>query len=74
MIHPAQVAVVNQALTPSASEVERAAPIVELYERALAEGRGSVIDDSGRIVDEAVVKVAHWIVEAAARTQAGPAG
>ena len=74
VIHPAQVTVVNQALAPSASEVERAARIVELYERALAEGRGSVIDDSGRMVDEAVVKVAHRIVEAAARTQAGPAG
>jgi citrate lyase subunit beta/citryl-CoA lyase len=66
-IHPAQVAVINSALSPSTADVERAQRLVDIYERALAEGRGAVNDDDGRMVDEAVVKVARRILETADR-------
>ncbi len=67
-IHPAQVTVFNEVLTPGPEDVERARRVVELYERALADGRGAVRDDRGRMVDEAVVKVARRVLETARRT------
>jgi citrate lyase subunit beta/citryl-CoA lyase len=38
-IHPSQVATLNQVFSPTAEEVDRAKGIVEVMERALAEGR-----------------------------------
>jgi len=64
-IHPAQVAVFNQVLTPAPEEVERAGHLVELYDRALAEGKGAVTDDDGHMVDEAVAKVARRLLDKA---------
>ncbi len=70
-IHPAQVAVINAAFTPGPDEVIRARRLVELYEAALAAGQGAVTDDDGRMVDEAVVRVARRVLEAARRSE-GP--
>ena len=66
-IHPAQVPVFNEVLTPTSEEVERAGRLVSLYEEALAEGRGAVTNDEGHMVDEAVVKVARRVLETARR-------
>lgn len=66
-IHPAQVPVFNEVMSPTPAETERAGRIVDLYEQALADGRGAVTDDHGHMVDEAVVKVARRVLETAAR-------
>jgi citrate lyase subunit beta/citryl-CoA lyase len=55
-IHPAQVAVVNDVFTPTSDEVERARALVAAFDRAVAVGDGVMLDDSGRMVDEAVVR------------------
>lgn len=64
-IHPSQVPIYNAVFTPTAAEVARAVRLVELYEKAHAEGRGAVVDEDGRVVDEAVVRVARRIIETA---------
>lgn len=68
-IHPAQVPVINDVFTPSAAEIERAARLVDLYEAALAEGRGSITDAAGHMVDEAVVRVARRVLARALRPE-----
>jgi len=68
-IHPAQVAVINAAFTPRPDEVVRACRLVELYEAALASGHGAVTDEDGRMVDEAVVRIARRVLEAARRSE-----
>ncbi|WP_238443890.1 HpcH/HpaI aldolase/citrate lyase family protein [Salsipaludibacter albus] len=64
-IHPAQVPVINAAFTPSRAEVERARDLVARLEAATDDGRGIVIDDRGRMVDEAVVRRARLTLELA---------
>jgi len=66
-IHPAQVLVFNEVMTPAPEEVERSTRLISLYEEALADGRGAVTDDEGHMVDEAVVKVARRVLETARR-------
>jgi citrate lyase subunit beta/citryl-CoA lyase len=66
-IHPAQVPIINEAFTPDPAEVERARKLVAQYDAALRQGRGAVGDDEGRMVDEAVVKVAQRVLERAQR-------
>jgi len=61
-IHPAQVAVVNEVFTPSPAEVERAR---ELVDRFAAAGSGVLLDASGRMVDEAVVRQARRLLRRA---------
>lgn len=68
-IHPAQVPVINEALTPGPDEVARARRLVELYEAALVSGKGAVTDDEGRMVDEAVVRIARRVLDAAGRSE-----
>lgn len=58
-IHPAQLAVINQTFAASEEELARATRVVGAYEAALAEGRGVIVDEDGRMIDEAVVKVAR---------------
>jgi len=58
-IHPAQVAPYTDAFTPSEEELLAATEIIALYEAALADGRGAIVDDAGNMVDEAVVKIAQ---------------
>lgn len=65
-IHPAQVPIYNDVFTPSTAEVARAQRLVELYETAHAAGRGAVVDEDGRMVDEAVARAARRVIETAA--------
>ncbi|MEU6611429.1 CoA ester lyase [Streptomyces shenzhenensis] len=60
-VHPAQVPVVNEVFTPGAAELERARALVERFERA---GSGVALDDSGRMIDEAVVRGARRVLAA----------
>ncbi|MEU2898951.1 hypothetical protein ACWC4E_19765 [Streptomyces sp. NPDC001273] len=47
--------------TPSAAEIERARSLVERFERA---GSGVTRDESGRMIDEAVVRGARRVLAA----------
>ena len=62
-IHPAQVSVINEALTPSQDEVRRARSVLD---RLSAAGGAATTDDDGRLIDQAVVKGAREVVDRAA--------
>jgi citrate lyase subunit beta/citryl-CoA lyase len=66
-IHPAQVPVFNEALTPSPDEVAEAERLVGAFDAAVADGRGAFADVDGRMIDEAMVKVARATLESARR-------
>jgi len=55
-IHPSQLPVIHAVFTPGPEEVDRARRLVDQYDEALAGGRGVVLDEDGRMVDEAVVR------------------
>jgi citrate lyase subunit beta / citryl-CoA lyase len=59
-IHPSQVAVINQVFTPTAEEVEHAEALLQLLEHA---GGGVCVDESGHMVDEAVVRSARRVLD-----------
>lgn len=58
-IHPAQVPVVNEVLTPGEDELADARDVLERFERA---GRGVTTDARGRLIDLAVVRAARETV------------
>jgi citrate lyase subunit beta/citryl-CoA lyase len=60
-IHPAQLAAVNQAFTPTQAEVAWAEAALRAYEQARAEGRGAVSLD-GRMIDAANLRMAQVVV------------
>src|SRR5439155_10831614 len=55
-IHPDQVAVINDVMTPTAEEVDEAHALVALLDAA---GGGVCVDAQGRMVDEAVLRRAR---------------
>ena len=57
-IHPAQLDIINEVFSPSPEEVAYARRIMEAWDNAEAEGRGSLAMD-GRMVDVPVVKRAE---------------
>ena len=57
-IHPDQIEIINQTFSPSPEEVEYAQQVVAAWDRAEAEGRGSVALD-GRMIDVPVVRRAQ---------------
>jgi len=61
-IHPAQLATVNAAFSPSAGEVTRANAIVDAYERTVATGQGAATHE-GRMIDAANLRMARTILE-----------
>ena len=61
-IHPAQVAVVHEVFTPAPERVARAQALVTRHDQALADGAGALLDDEGRMVDEAVVRSARRVL------------
>ena len=61
VLHPAQVAVVNEVFTPSPAEYRRALSILDAYDRATSvDQRGAVMLD-GEMIDEASRKMALTI-------------
>jgi citrate lyase subunit beta/citryl-CoA lyase len=58
-VHPAQVPVVNEVLTPDVETLARARSLVALAESA---GGGVALDEEGRLVDAAVVREAHEVI------------
>ena len=63
-IHPAHVRIINEVFTPTSEDLEAARLMVDAYDRALASGRGIIVDESGRMIDEAVVRRARQMAAA----------
>lgn len=63
-IHPRQIALANEVMSPSEAEVTRARRILEAMEKAAADGRGAVSLD-GRPIDYASTRQAEVPVEKA---------
>ena len=55
-IHPAQIPVIHEVYAGTPDEIVSAQRLVSLYDAALANGNGVVLDEDGRMVDEAVVR------------------
>ena len=66
-VHPDQVAVIEEVLTPTADEVAAARETVAAWDAAVADGTGVAVDSRGRMVDEAVVRPARRVVATADR-------
>ncbi len=60
VIHPDQVAIVNEVYSPSEEDFQRSVRILEAYEQARAAGLGSLALD-GKMVDAASVRVARVV-------------
>lgn len=60
-IHPTQVMVLNEELTPSAEEVEHARGLLEAFETGLAAGKGAV-EYKGKMIDLPVVERAKELL------------
>ncbi len=60
-IHPKQVAVINEELTPTAMEVENAQGLIQAFEAGLAAGKGAV-EYKGKMIDLPVVERAKELL------------
>ena len=63
-IHPSQIAMANEVMSPSTAEVDKAKQIIETMAVAVAEGKGAVSLD-GRLIDYASIRQAEVLVEKA---------
>ena len=61
VIHPDQVGPVNQIFTPSDEEVAQARRVLEVFEKAVAQGQASISLD-GRMVDTPVAERARRLL------------
>jgi citrate lyase subunit beta / citryl-CoA lyase len=61
VVHPSQIEIVNEALTPTRAEYDRAVEILSAYERATAGGAGAV-RLGAEMIDEASRKMAERVV------------
>ncbi len=62
VIHPSQVAILNEEFRPGAKEVDHARRVVTAYDKALAEGVGAVTVDD-KMIDVPVVERAQLLLE-----------
>jgi len=65
-IHPSQVALANEVMSPSDEEVDKARRILEAMKQAESEGKGAVSLD-GRLIDYASIRQAEVLVAKAAQ-------
>ena len=61
-IHPRQVPILNEAFTPTESEIDRAESMVRAYDEAMAAGDGAVAFE-GKMIDVPVVARAQRILD-----------
>ena len=66
-IHPSQIEVIHEVLTPSRELVEWAHEVIAAMKQAEAEGRGAAKDKRGEMIDLVHVKLASKVIERAAR-------
>jgi citrate lyase subunit beta / citryl-CoA lyase len=62
IIHPSQIAILNEEFRASAEEVDHASRVVAAYDKALAEGVGAVTVD-GKMIDVPIVERAKLLLE-----------
>src|SRR5260221_11259562 len=62
VIHPSQIAILNEEFRPSPDEVDHANRVVAAYDKALAEGVGAVTVD-GKMIDVPIVERAKLLLE-----------
>ncbi len=67
-IHPKQVEVLNEELTPTSAEVEHAQGLLAAFEAGLAQGKGAV-EYKGKMIDLPVVERARELLQNAKRLQ-----
>ena len=63
-IHPSQIALANEVMSPSEAEVKKAHRIIEAMAVAASEGKGAVSLD-GRLIDYASIRQAEVLVKKA---------
>ena len=63
LIHPGQIAVVNEVFSPTVEEVDEARRVVRAFDEALSRGHGAVALD-GRMLDAPVVDRARRVLRA----------
>ena len=61
VIHPSQIAILNEEFRPNATEIDHARRVVTAYDKALAEGVGAVTVD-GKMIDVPVVERAKLLL------------
>ena len=61
-IHPSQIELANEVMSPSEKEVNQAKRILEAMETAKKEGKGAVSLD-GRLIDIASIRQAEVLVQ-----------
>jgi len=66
IIHPNQVAPVQEAFSPDKAAIEHAQRIVDSYEASLNEGKGAFALDGNKMIDMPLVKAAHSVLLRAA--------
>jgi malyl-CoA/(S)-citramalyl-CoA lyase len=66
-IHPSQIDIIHEVMTPSAAQVAWANNVLEAMEAAALEGRGAIKDKNGEMIDLMHIKVAQKLVERASR-------
>ncbi len=69
-IHPSQIALANEVMSPSEAEVTKAKRILDAMAQAEAEGKGAVSLD-GRLIDYASIRQAEVLVEKAKQIAGG---
>jgi malyl-CoA/(S)-citramalyl-CoA lyase len=65
-IHPSQIEVIHEVMTPTASAVAWANEVIAAMEAAEREGRGAVKDKNGEMIDLVHIKLARKLLERAA--------
>lgn len=65
-IHPSQIEIIHEVLTPSADQMALAREVIEAMEVAAREGRGAVKDKNGEMIDLMHIKLANKLLERAA--------
>jgi len=63
-IHPSQIQILNEVFSPTIEEIKKSSTIVELYEKAISEGKAS-IQFQGKMVDTPVYERAKNTIELA---------
>jgi malyl-CoA/(S)-citramalyl-CoA lyase len=68
-IHPSQVGIIHEVITPSAAQIAWVKEVLEAMEAAAREGRGAVKDKNGEMIDLMHIKVANKLLERAANLE-----
>jgi citrate lyase subunit beta/citryl-CoA lyase len=69
VIHPSQVATVNEIFSPTGAELAWSEEVLGAYRAAVDAGRGAVLDTDGRMIDLAMLRTAERLRERAVALQ-----